>query len=421
MNAAALTALTLAVSVSVAVAGVVRARDTNRDRRLLGAALIAAALGAVTGLAPWLLDGAGAAAALLGALHLLSATITGSLSFTFLRRVTQARLLRPLRPVPVTAAIATALVVMHVAAHWGPPLPIVPAGLPILLSSIWPTVAGLIAVMTLCTVGRFAPLAQRVGLATAIAGGGVLGAGAVLGAAATSVDPATDRHNELAATSAAVGVVGLVVLAVGITLPQLVSCAVALRRWLTAVRVLRRAQPLVDGLAEFAPEWLPPSWNQRSSPLHRPIEQVWGVLVFVHDASFLLQPLVGERDRVAALRHATQRYAGLIEVELSALADACALALALTRWRMGAQSVAEQNYVPRGPGRVSLAEDLRYLDALARAWTRTAILDEFVEMRAADARGDTGPTAAHWALLHSLELVRPLQLFPWSPPTWRSN
>lgn len=387
MGGATLTTFTAASALLVAAAGAARLRDADPDRRLLGGVLLCAALAALAGLVPGpRLAGLGVAA-----VHAVLVTAAASLGFAVLRRVTQDPTLACWRP-GALGAVAWLLQVVVLAMVASQPQPITPPALPALLTAAWPAATTVLAVSTLRAVGAFAPRALRAGMALALVGCAAIGAGTALGIASAVTVPAHDAGRDvLAAISGSVGAAGLLLLGAGVTIPGLAQRVRAVRRWVTAVRVLRRARPLVQCLAEVAGEWAPP-WGTGRLPLRHPVEQAYGILIFVRDASFTLHPLVDPAEQQAARQHA-RRHARGGAVAVEALTDACWLALAIARRRAGRPALLEQDSVfldqvvdDAVRSAASVSAELAFLGALARAWVRTGVTAEFVETMTADAQ-----------------------------------
>jgi hypothetical protein len=381
VGSAALNAITAAVALLVAAAGAARLRDAVVERRLLGGVLLAAALAALVGLAPARL-GPGPASAGLGVaiVHALLVTAAASSGFAFLRRVTQHPALVRCRPAAVGAGAALLQVVALVVAA-DRPEGIADVAVPTLVTAAWPAVTTGLAASVLRTLGGFAPRALRGGIALALVGCAAIGAGTALGSAGTAAALADGgAPGALAAASGVLGAGGLLLLGTGVVVPGLSERAAVVGRWITAVRVLRRARPLVRSLADVAGEWAPP-WGTCDSPLRHPVEQAYDVLIFVRTASFTLHPLVDDVERQAARQHARRRAEG--DEAVDALTEACWLALAITRRRAGHPARVEQDSIflqsDAVPPTASVSTELAFLDALARAWARTGVLSAYVD------------------------------------------
>ncbi len=380
MGSAALNAFTAVVALLVAAAGAARLRDAVVERRLLGGVLLAAALAALVDLAPARLNPGPAPAGLgVAIVHSLLVTAAASSGFAFLRRVTQDPALVRCRPAAVGAGAALLQVVALVVADR--PEGVTDVAVPTLVTAAWPAVTTVLAVSVLRTLGGFAPRALRGGIALALVGCAAIGAGAALGSAGTAAALADGgAPGVLAAASGVVGAGGLLLLGAGVVVPGLSERAAVVGRWITAVRVLRRARPLVRSLADVAGEWAPP-WGTCDSPLRHPVEQAYDVLIFVRTASFTLHPLVDGVERQAARQHA--RRCAERDEAVDALTEACWLALAITRRRAGHPARVEQDSIflrsDAVPPTASVSTELAFLDALARAWARTGVLSAYID------------------------------------------
>jgi hypothetical protein len=392
MGSTASSGLTVAAAVLVAVAGIARLRDADVDRRLLGGVLLAVALAALAGVArvpqpaagPGPLGPVGLGGAIV---HALLVTTAASAGFAFLRRVTQdpAMLRWSLRAVTAGVGLLQVLVLVVVASRPTQPVGVAAA---VLVTAVWPGVTTVLGASVLRTLGAAAPRPLRVGLALALAGCAIIGAGSALGAVAAAADPpGVPLAPAVAVVSGAVGASGLLLLGAGVVVPGTVARVGAAYHWVAAVRVLRRARPLVSSLAEVAGEWAP-SWGAGRSPLRLPVEQAYSVLIFVRDAAFMLRPFVGVDEHAAARAHA-RRHGARDAATTEALAEACWLALAITRRRAGRPAVDEQDSVflenTAAAPAASVSAELACLEALATAWARTSVVAAFVDMMTVDA------------------------------------
>jgi hypothetical protein len=171
-------------------------------------------------------------------------------------------------------------------------------------------------------------------------------------------------------------------LTMGISMPGLAAHVASIRRWVAAVCLLHRTAPLFDALVDVAGDWVPP-WGVQRAALRRPVDQVHNVLMFRQDAAHVLRPLVTDAEIAAAWGHA-RRYAGRDLVAVQSLSEACWLALAIERRRSGRPALAEHDSVFLDPAdlarlsRTSVTAELASLDALARAWSHTDVIEEFV-------------------------------------------
>jgi hypothetical protein len=79
-----------------------------------------------------------------------------------------------------------------------------------------------------------------------------------------------------------------------------------------------------------------------------------------------------------------RRFNGRNELAVAALAEACWLALAVHRFHAGHRAVVEQKSTYLDPwdlprnDTASMSAELAFLAAVARSWTRTAVIEAFV-------------------------------------------
>jgi hypothetical protein len=310
------------------------------------------------------------------AAHLLLVTVAATFAFGLLRWITNAPFLLQWNPIALGSVVAILQLATLFAAYptaW-------PSWTVLVISALWPAATVGLAAATVMALGEFARHAQQWGMIAAIAGCVAMGAGAVLGSIAS--DGSSTRWSGVGdGMSAVVGGTGFVMFAVGLKAPLMVRLVADGRRLFTAVRVLRRVQPLLQGLSQVAGQWIPELGESRLT--RRPAEQACAVLVFVRDASSALQPLVDPAERDAAVQYA-RRYNGRNELAVAALAEACWLALAVHRFHAGHSALVEQKSTYLDPwdlprdDTASVSAELAFLAAVARAWTRTAVVEAFV-------------------------------------------
>ncbi len=371
-----ITVIIAAICVLVGTAGL---SGQDRAKQTLNAAL--AAVGAATLVRHYVSAGPhdtpSAIEFILVGLHLLTVTIAASLGFAFVREITRAPILRPWNPTAIGSAVAVMQVIVLFAVYVSQSSPLTA----LLITAAWPAIVLGWTIATLHALGGFVRRAQRAGMAMVVAGSLAMGVGTALSAAAPYA-PGQEWFADENPATAIVSGVGLLAFGVGVKAASLARVVSRSQRLLMAVRVLRRARPLVQSLTTVAGEWAP----ERESGivlLRRPIEQAYCLLVFVRDASFGLQPLVDAAERDAAVQYA-RRYAGRNELAVAALAESCWLALAIERFHRGHPALVEQDSVFLDPwdlprnDTASVSAELAFLAAVARTWTQTAVLEAFV-------------------------------------------
>ena len=167
----------------VAGAGVVRLRESDMERRLLGALLLAAALAALIGIVP-ALPAAQTALTTLGVstAHALLVTAAASSGFAFLQQVTRDPTLMRWRPLAIGAGVGLVQVVVLVVVASQPPQ-VAGVVVPALITAAWPIATTAQGASTLRALGELAPRPLRTGVTRALTGCGGIGVGTALGTA----------------------------------------------------------------------------------------------------------------------------------------------------------------------------------------------------------------------------------------------
>ena len=242
---------------------------------------------------------------------------------------------------------------------------------------MWPLVAGVALLQVSRTYAPAATGPDRVAAVGSVGGLLLLGAGAgihVIAAVAGAPALADLVGSLYAAGVASVGAALLV--------PSVVAIGAPLSGWIGITVALHRLDPLARALVSAAPEWAslpdpPRIWR----PSRDPAVRLYRTIIMIRDTTWDLLRLVDDEEVAAAVVYG-RRCRPDDELAATALAEACWLSYAIHLSVAGGAPVAEQEvvFLPRDPDEPvgSVAEEVDFLTAVARAWRRRQVIDRFM-------------------------------------------
>lgn len=241
----------------------------------------------------------------------------------------------------------------------------------------WPLVAGVALLQVSRTYAPAATGPDRVAVVGSVGGLLLLGTGA-----GVHVTAAVTGSPALAGPVGGLYAAGVAIVGGAMLVPSVVVIGAPLAGWIGITIALHRLDPLARALVSAAPEWAPlPDPPRIWRPSRDPTIRLYRTIIMIRDTTWDLLRLVDDDEVGAAVvygRHCRPDD----DLAATALAEACWLSYAICLSRAGGAPVADQEvvFLPRDADEPvgSVAEEVDFLTAVARAWRRRQVIDRFM-------------------------------------------